>query len=98
MAGDGNRLYGSGDTVAALPFDWELDEQCGSAAAGTGDFEGAAERLDAIAEPDQSRPAAGVGSPDPVVADRQLQDRVMGVELDLHDGCVRVLGGVRQRF
>src|SRR3989442_15057122 len=81
-----------GRHCAALPFDWELDEQCGPAAGGTGDFEGAAKRLDAIAEPDQSRPAAGVGSPEPVVADRQLQDRVMGVELDLHDGCCACLG------
>ena len=38
------------------------------------------------AEPDQSGPLAGVGSPCPVVADRQLQDRVVCVELDVHDG------------
>jgi hypothetical protein len=58
-----------------------------------GDLERAAQRFDAIAEPDQSGPLAGVGSADPIVADRQLQDRVGCVEFDVHDGCVRVLGG-----
>jgi len=37
-------------------------------------------------------------APDPVVADRQLQDRVVCVEFDVHDGCARVLGGVSQCF
>jgi hypothetical protein len=48
-----------------------------------------AERLDAVAEPDQSGPLGRVGSPDPVVADRQPRDRVACAELDVHDGCVR---------
>jgi hypothetical protein len=43
-------------------------------------------------------PLAEVGSPDPVVADSQLQDLVVTVQLDVHDGCARVLGGVVQRF
>ena len=48
--------------------------------------------------PTSPDPWREVGSPDPVVADRQPQDRVVGVEFDVHHGCVRVLGGVGQRF
>ncbi|MDQ1386118.1 MAG: hypothetical protein QOG65_3497 [Actinomycetota bacterium] len=53
--------------------------------------------LDSIAEPEQSR-APGVGSPDPVVADHQPNDRVPRVELDVHHGRVGMFGGVGHRF
>ena len=33
-----------------------------------------------------------------LVADRQLQDRSVGVEFDVHDRCLGVLGGVGQRL
>ena len=82
----------------ALSSERDLDQQRGAAAGGAGDLERAAERFDSIAEPDQSGPPVEVRSPDPVVADGQLQDRVVCVELDIHDGCVRVLGGVGERF
>src|SRR6266566_3077915 len=81
---------------AALVFERDLDQQRGALAGGAGDLERAAERFDSIAEPEQSGPPAGVGSPDPVVADRQPQDRVVCVEVDVHDGRVRVLGDVGQ--
>jgi serine/threonine protein kinase len=72
----------------------DLDEQCGAVAGRAGDVERAAERLDAVPKPDQSRPPGGDGSPDPVVADRQLQDRVGCVEFDVHGGSACVLGHV----
>src|SRR5438874_13133439 len=68
---DGGRWEPSlrlGRHCAALPVGWDLDQQRRAAAGGTGDLERAPERLDAIAEADQSRPAAGVRPPDPVVA------------------------------
>jgi glutamyl-tRNA reductase len=75
----------------------DLDQQRGALASGAGDLERAAECVDPIPEPEQSGPLR-VGSADPVVADRQPQDRVVGVELDFHHGCVRVLGSVGQRL
>src|SRR6266542_7122830 len=78
-----------GRHCAALVFERDLDQQRGALAGGAGDLQRAAERFDSIAEPEQSGPLAGVGSPDPVVADRQPQDRVVGVELDLHHRRVR---------
>jgi signal transduction histidine kinase len=50
-------------------FGRDLDQQFGAVADGAGHLERAAERVDAIAEPDQSRTLAEVGSPDPVVVD-----------------------------
>jgi hypothetical protein len=79
-----------------LTSERDLDQQRGAAAGGAGDLERSAERFDSIADPDQSGPLAEVGSPDPIVANRQLQDRVVCVEFDVYDGCVRVLGGVGQ--
>jgi hypothetical protein len=38
------------------------------------------------------------GAADPAVADRQLQDPIVGAEIDVHDRRVRVLGRVGQRF
>src|ERR1022692_2103928 len=81
-----------------LAFGWDLDEQRGAVADGAGDLERAADRLDAVAEPDQSRPLGGIGSADSVVADRQPHDRVVCVEFDVHDGGARVLGGVSECF
>ena len=63
-----------------------------------GDLDGAAEGLDAVAETDESRPLSGVGSPDPVIADREQDDPFLSRDLDVHDRRFRVLGGVRQRL
>src|SRR6202022_3064064 len=57
-------------------LDRHLDEQRGAVAGRAGHVERAAERFDAVAEPGQSGPLGGVGSADPVVADRQPHDRV----------------------
>jgi hypothetical protein len=81
-----------------LALEWDLDLQRGAAAGGACDFECAAERVDSVAEADESGPLGGVGAADPVVADRQLHVPVVCVELDVDDGCVRVLGGVGQRL
>jgi hypothetical protein len=49
----------------------DLDEQRGSAAIRAGHVERAADRLDAVAEPGQAGSPGGVGTADPVIADRQ---------------------------
>src|SRR5580704_7540530 len=67
------------------PSNRDLDEQRGATAGRAGHVECAADRLDAVAEAGQSGPLGGVGSPDPVVADRQPHDRVQRVEFDVHD-------------
>ena len=48
--------------------------------------------------PTSPAPRAGVSPADPVVADRQPHDRGGCVEFYVHDGGLRVLGGVGQRF
>jgi hypothetical protein len=71
--------------IAPWFFGWELDEERGAAARAAGELERAAECLDAIAEPDQTRASAEGGSPDSIVADHHAQDRVACLERDLHD-------------
>ncbi len=77
---------------------WDLDEQRGAAAGWASDFEHSAERLDAVADPDQSRPPGGVCPADPVVADRHPHHLVVRIEFDVYDGGVRVLGRIGQRL
>src|ERR1700761_9770374 len=93
-AGTGSRVRGP---WLVLAFGGDLDEQRGAAADGARDVEGAPDCLEAVAEPGQSGPPGGVGSADPVVADRQLQDRVGCVEFDMHGGGTRVLSYVSHR-
>jgi hypothetical protein len=62
--------------AGALSLDRDLDEQRGAATGRAGHVERASDRLDAVAEPGQTRPPGGIGSADPVVADRQPQGRV----------------------
>ena len=49
-------------------------------------------------QPHQSCPLTGIGTPDSVVADRQLQDRVLLDYVDLHHRRMRVLGRVGERL
>jgi hypothetical protein len=67
-------------------------------ARGTGDRDRAAQRLDAVGEPDQPGSADGVGAADAVVADRQVQGAVAPLHVDLGGRRLGVLGDVGQRF
>ena len=58
----------------------------------------AAERLDAVLEPDQAGAPAWISPAAAVVADAQAKGMVGRLHVDVNDGGVRVLGRIGQRF
>ena len=58
----------------------------------------APERLDAVAETDESGPFGEVGSTNSVVLNRNAEVRSLGVDTHVHLGRVRMLGRVRKCF
>jgi len=81
-----------------VSFDRDLDRKRGSASRRADDLESSAQRFDAIGQPRQSCPLTGIGTPNSVVADRQLQGRVVLDYVDLHHRRMRVLGRVGERL
>jgi hypothetical protein len=76
----------------------ELDLHAGARARGSLHGEPAAECLDSVFEPDETRPAGQIGSAASVVAAADYQDGVGGVELDVDSRGVGVLSRVGQRL
>ena len=64
----------------------------------TRDRQGAAERLDAVDETEESRSLGGVGTADSVVSNREMQIGTLGVDAHLNFSRSRVFGRVRKGF
>ena len=62
------------------------------------DVDAAAQRLDAVFEPDESGSTARISATHSVVCHRKAQLLVVGLHGDGDLRCAGVLGGVRQRF
>jgi two-component system, OmpR family, sensor histidine kinase KdpD len=84
--------------AASAFFDGERDQQRRSFSAGACHFDRPPERVNAVGEADESGTAAAIGPPAAVVADREHEDSAAGFGQDVHDGGVRVLRGIRERF
>jgi hypothetical protein len=54
----------------------------------------AAERFDAVFEPDEARAAGEAGAAAPVITHADAQEALGGLDFDVDDGGVRVLGRV----
>ena len=74
----------------------EGDADRGALPDGAGDRERAAQRVDAVGQPDQAGPISRVGTALAVVPDVHPHGVVVGVDRDLDCCRVRVLGNVRQ--
>ena len=93
------RILGLGYPLAGRgSFDGKGDEQRGSLSRRAHDLDRSAERLDSVGEADEAGSSRGIGSSGTVVADRKLKDAVGRFDVDVRDGCVGVLGGVREGF
>ena len=76
----------------------DLDRKRGAASRRANDLKSSAPCFDAIGQPRQSCPLTEIGTPDSVVANRQLQDRVLLGYVDLHHRRTGVLGRVGERL
>jgi hypothetical protein len=76
----------------------DVDQQRGTAASRAHDFDRPAQRLDAVAEPDRSRPPGGVGAADPFVADLYSRRVALGLDCDCGAVGAGVLDSIRERL
>src|SRR6266478_5060189 len=88
------RLSACGEPVC----EWNLDEEGSSFSIGTGHVDLSAERFDAVSETDEARPLLGVCPSDAIVANRELEERVLRFQVDMDYGRVGVFGHVGERF
>jgi hypothetical protein len=93
-SGGGSRLYGSGDSAVLWLWSGISIRRAVPLPAGLLTWRvppSASMRSLRLTSP---RPLRRIGSPDPVIADRQPNDRVVCFEFDVHDGCVTVDRGM----
>jgi hypothetical protein len=79
-------------------LDREVDLESGALPGGAVDRDGPPEGLDPVGEPDEAGTPPGRSATDAVVTDRQLEAVVAGLDPDVDDRRVGVLGGVGQRL
>lgn len=58
----------------------------------------AVEGFDAVLEPDETGAASDVRAAAPVIPDADVQHAITGLDIDVDDGALGVLGGVGQRL
>src|SRR5262249_27691772 len=78
--------------------EWELRRDPRPVAGAAVDLDRAAERLDAVGEPGESRSSRRIGPADAVVANREHERAVALPERDVDPRRLRMLGRVRQRL
>ncbi len=84
--------------VLSVVVEWKLDLQRRSAAARALQRNGAADRLDTISEPEQSRTTCGVGSAHAIVSDRETKHAVLLFGGNVYDRRMGVLRRIRERL
>jgi two-component system sensor histidine kinase KdpD len=84
--------------AASALVDGQRDQQRGSLSAGAYHFDRPPERVNAVGEADESGTAPVIGPAAAVVVDREPEDSAPRLGDDVHDGSVRVLRGIRERF
>jgi two-component system sensor histidine kinase KdpD len=84
--------------AASARFDGQRDQQRRPLSARASHFDRPAERVNAVGEADKPGTAAGIGTAAAVVADREPEDSVARLDEGVHNGGVRVLRGIRERF
>jgi hypothetical protein len=79
-------------------FEGQADFEVGAVAARALDGHDSAGGFDPVSEAHQAGAQGGIRSAGTVVADREPQDAVDGVDLNVDDRGIRMLGRVRQRL
>jgi hypothetical protein len=85
-------------TVLSVVVEWKLDLQRRPAALRALQRNGAADRLDTILEPDESRTTGRVGSAHAIVSDRETKHAVLLLGANVCDRRMGVLRRIRERL